>query len=176
MKHAWMLVTLLACSGDGPGAGCPGFTEIVDGTFSRMATQLTWTLEVASIPPEFTFDRTGIPSFVLEYGWGVDVDTNGDNQRDWEVAAKHFKLDGAERVTTDPLSITQENLWRVAGAGASLAGSVNASLAGSTFTFQLDMSEDPDLANITTASQSTWTTFHQRGMNLSDQCADQFER
>lgn len=174
MTHAWVIVLAIGCGGDGPGDDCPGFSDVVGGTFAREPGKLVWTLEVASMPAELTMNREEVPDFVLEFGWGVDIDTNGDGERDWEVAAQHFKMPGLERITNDPLTVTQEGLWRVVGAGASLSGLVDARLDGTTFTFELDESEDPDLVNITSESQSTWTTFYLPGDSVLDQCKDTY--
>src|SRR5690348_12636812 len=140
----WWLVLLAACGGGSSSDDCPAFVSIVDGSFTRTQTTLTWTLEVADLPPTLTFDRDGVPSFVEEYSWGIDIDSNRDGTRDWEVAAKHFKMDVAEHVAA-PLDVLQVDLWRVEGAAATISGDADASIAGTTFTFTVDANQDPDL-------------------------------
>jgi hypothetical protein len=179
MKPAWLLILgALGCGSsstgdDGPDGECPDFTRIAGGTFARTPATLTWTLEVEGLPTALTFDRTGLPSFALEYSWGIEIDSNVDGETDWEVSAKHFRTAGPERIG-DALSNTQQDLWRIDGPAGTIAGSVDASVSGATFTFTVEASEDPDLANVTDASQSAWTTFHQFGPALGDRCEDRF--
>lgn len=169
--RAWWIVVVAACGG-GSSSDCPAFTSLVDGTFSRTPTTLTWTIEVEELPAELTFDREGVPDFVEEYAWAAEVDSDGDGTDDWEVSATHFKTADPEQVAA-PLSVLQVDLWQIQGAAASIAGSADATIAGNTFTFTVDAGEDPDLANITAPGQSSYRTFHQFGPALSDQCSDE---
>ncbi|MCW5802237.1 MAG: hypothetical protein KIT31_07600 [Deltaproteobacteria bacterium] len=178
MRTAWIVLgtSLLGCGGGGGGGGggnCPAFATIVDGRFARTGTTLTWTLEVEELPPELPFDRDGIPSFVLEYGWTVEIDADGDGTEDLEVSAMHFKTDAPPR-TAPPLSVLQVNLWTVDGAVSSITGSADATIAGNTFTFTVEESEDPALAGVTAPSQSVYATFHQVGPSITDQCRDRY--
>jgi hypothetical protein len=170
--RAWFVLGAIGCGGGGGDTGnCPGFATIRDGTFTREGTTLTWTLEVAELPAQLDFDREGIPNFVLEYGWMIELDSNNDGEPDWEVAAKHFKMDRAP-VTAAILDVAQVDLWLEFGAGGSIAGSADARISGNTFTFVVDEDEDPDLVNIVNPKQSSYTTFHQLGSSILDQCSD----
>ncbi len=172
--RTWGLLILVGCSGgSGNGGNCPAYATIVDGSFTRSGSTLTWTLEVEEIPAQMTFDQAAVMDFVQEYNWGIDLDSNRDGQRDWQVSATHFKMGGTEQMTADPLSIAQVDLWKIAGPGATVAGDASATLAGNTFTFTVDDGEDPDLVNIVDADQSTFETFTQFGAALTDQCSDQ---
>jgi hypothetical protein len=174
MRAAWCVVLLVACGDDGAGSSCPEFTQIVDGTFTRTPQTLTWTLEVVAIPAELTFDQSAVPSFVEEYTWGVDVDTDDNGTVDYEVAAKHYRMDGPERIVTDVLAATQTDLWRVEGPVGTLVGSVDATLAGATFTFTVEGDEDPGLANVESSSGFVWRTGYQHG-GVGARCEDSFE-
>ena len=174
MRAWWLLFSIGACGGGGGGGdsgNCPGFATIVDGTFSRSSTTLTWTLEVEELPATLEFDREDTPSFVLEYGWGIDLDVDGDGERDLEVAAKHFKMDVAPHVEP-PLAVLQTDLWRIEGPAATLTGFADASIAGNTFTFTVEEDEDAGLALVTDPAQSTFTTFFLIGPSGLDQCTD----
>ena len=54
--------------------------------------------------------------------------------------------------------------------GATTVGSVTATLAANTFTFTTEDKEDPALAGVTEASQSTWITTYFEGPDFDDQC------
>lgn len=169
-----LTLALIGCGGDG--GSCPEYVQIVGGDFTRTGTTLTWTMEVAGIPETLTFDREGVPANIAEYDWEINVDADGDSATDLELSIVHYRrTDAPETITGDILSVTQEGLWEVFGAGASLAGSIDASLAGTTFTFTVDESEHAALATVTDASQSTWTTFHRYGPSITDQCEDSFQ-
>ena len=170
----WILVVgLLAACGGSDGGSCPEYMQIVGGTFDKTSTSLTWTLEVVAIPPTLTFDQAAVPANYVEYEWGVDLDSDRDGKPNFRVSAQHVRMAGApELVTGDILAATEENLWTVQGAGSIASGSITATLVGTTFTFTVELSEDPGLAAITDASQSTWTTYSMAGANAGDQCTD----
>jgi len=172
MRAVWCFVIALGCGGGD--SDCPDFAQIRGGTFSRTADTLTWTLEVAGIPAELTFDQSAVPSFVEEYSWGVDIDANGDGTHEWEVAAKHYKMDGPERMVTDVIGATQTDLWRIEGAAGTIAGSLDATLSGNTFTFTLDAGEDAGLDMVQASSKFVYRTAYQHG-GLTDRCEDSFE-
>jgi len=167
------VVCLVGCgsSGGGETGNCPPFATIVSGSFVRLGPTLTWRLEVEEMPAELDFDREGIPNFFLEYGWAVELDTDNDGVKDWEVAAKHFKLDGPP-VTAPPLDVLQVDLWEEFGAGGSIAGSADAIVDGNAFVFTVEEDEEADLVNLVDDSQSSYTTFHQLGSSILDQCSD----
>jgi hypothetical protein len=104
--RAWWLLFAIGCGGGGDSGNCPPFATIVDGSFARVGTQLTWLLEVESMPAQLDFDREGIPNFFLEYGWTVEIDADNDGTHELEVSATHFKLEGPPR-TAPPLDVLQ---------------------------------------------------------------------
>jgi len=162
-----------ACGGGGSGTSCPPFAQIVGGSFSRTADRLSWTLEVAEMPATLTFNQADVPEFILEYDWGVDLDSDRNGQTDLRVAVRHARESGAEITTGDILSVASADLWTVAGPVSSTSGSIDASITGNTFLLEVDAAEDPGLALVTERGQSTWTTFHEFGPGLGDQCRDQ---
>jgi hypothetical protein len=170
-----LLVTIMgvgACGG-GSGSGCPAFAQIVAGDFGRTGDRLWWTLEVAEIPAALTFNQADVRDNILEYRWAVDLDSDRNSETDLRVAITHYRQSGAAEITTDDiLSVTWEDLWTVAGAGSTTSGSIDVTLTGNTFRMEADVGEDPGLALITERGQSTWTTFHQFGLDLTDQCED----
>jgi hypothetical protein len=168
------LAAAFALSGcGGSNSSCPPFTRIVAGDFSRTADRLSWTLEVAEIPAALTFNQADVPAFIQEYSWAVDLDSDRDGQTDLSVAITHYRDSGAAEITTnDILSVTSEDLWTVSGPVSSTSGSIDATISGNTFRLEVDVAEDPGLALVTERGQSTWTTFHQFGSNLGDQCED----
>jgi hypothetical protein len=161
-----------ACGG-GSGSSCPTFGQIVAGDFGREGDRLWWTLEVAEIPPTLTFNQADVTANILEYRWAVDLDSDRDGETDLRVAVMHYRESGATETTTDDiLSVTSEDLLTVFGAGSTTSGSIDATITGNTFRMEVDVAEDPGLALVTERGQSTWTTFHQFGPNLGDQCED----
>lgn len=181
MRQAWVLATVVLCAlsigcgggggDDGPGDSCPAFVRIVDGTFNLTATELTWTLEVDDIPATLTFDQTDVVPNVLEYAWGVDVDTDGDGMENWEISASHFRFDGPEK-ELPPLMGTMNALWEREGAAGVLAGPIDITLSGTTFTFVVPVDEEPGLADITESSQMVYFTHYQYGRTYQDNCTD----
>ncbi len=165
-------LSLIAACGGGSGSTCPAFTQIVAGDFSRAGDTLAWTLEVAGIPAEMTFNQAAVPLDVLEYRWAVDLDADGDGSTDLRLAATHFKTASGELVAADILSVTQEDLWEVTAVTASTIGDVSATLDGNSFRFAVDAGEDPRLDQITTRDQATWTTRYQFGATPGDACDD----
>jgi hypothetical protein len=170
-----MLVAAFASNacGSRSNSSCPPFTQIVAGDFSRTTDRLSWTLEVAAMPATMTFNRAGVPAFVQEYSWAVEIDSDRNGETDLSVAITHYRQSGAAEITTnDVLSVTQEDLWTVSGPVGSTSGSIDATLTGNTFRLEVDASEDPGLALVTERGQSTWTTFHMFGPDFDDQCED----
>lgn len=166
------MLCAIGCGGGSGGGDCPAFTTIVDGSFARSGTTLTWQMELDDLPAQLEFDREGIPSFVLEYGWIIEIDADGDGTHELEVSATHFKVDGPPR-TAAPLDVLQTALWTVQGPASTISGSADAVIVGNVFQFAVEEDEDPALANVTQQTQSRYTTFHQRGPKLGDQCADE---
>lgn len=161
-----------ACGG-GSGSDCPSFARIVAGDFGRTGDQLWWTLEVAEIPATLTFNQADVQDYVLEYDWGVDVDSDSNGATDLRLAVMHFRQSGAAEITTgDILSVTSEDLWTVSGPASTASGSIDVTITGNTFRLEADVAEDPGLALVTTRGQSTWTTFHKFGRGLAEQCED----
>ena len=171
-----MLVGLVAgCGGGGGGSGstCPPFTQIVAGDFGQTGARLWWTLEVAEIPAMLTFNQAAVGANFMEYRWAVELDSDRNGEADLQVAAMYFKQSSTEIITRDILSVTQEDLWAVTGTGTATIGSIDATLTGNTFRFEVDVAADPGLALVTERGQSTWTTFHKFGPGMADQCQDQ---
>jgi hypothetical protein len=170
-----LLVTAIgvgACGG-GSGSGCPPFAQIVAGDFGRTGDRLWWTLEVAEIPAALTFNQADVRDNILEYRWAVDLDSDRNGETDLRVAVTHYKQSGAaEIMASDILSVTSEDLWTVAGPGSTTSGSIDVTITGNTFRLETDVAEDPGLALVTERGQSMWTTFHQFGPELGDQCED----
>ena len=163
-----------ACGGGGgAGSDCPGFARIVAGEFGRTGDRLWWTLEVAEIPAALTFNQADVQPFVMEYDWGVDVDSDSNGDTDLRVAVTHFRESGVAEVSTgDILSVTSEDLWTVSGPASSASGGIDVTITGNTFRMETDVAEDPGLALVTARGQSTWTTFHKYGPGLAEQCED----
>ncbi len=153
---------------------CPDFTKIEGGSFSRTADTLTWTLEVAAIPAELTFDQADVPAFVEEYKWGVDIDAEGDGTYELAVLANHFKMEGPERVVTDIPSAAQTALWRVEGPASTIVGGATTTISGNTFTFVVLEAEDAGLVTVQPTSKFVWRTAYQHG-GLDDRCEDSFD-
>jgi hypothetical protein len=129
-------------------------------------------LEVADMPPSLTFNQADVPPYVMEYEWGVDLDSDRDGETDLQVAVTHFRESGAEITTGDVLAVTGEDLWTVSGAALTISGRIDVTITGNVFRLEADAAEDPSLALVTDRSQSTWTTFHKFGRDLKDQCED----
>ncbi|MGE3544517.1 MAG: hypothetical protein AB7L28_11310, partial [Kofleriaceae bacterium] len=112
MTRALAIFVLVgACSGGDGGGSCPSYMQISGGQFSRTATRLTWTMEVSAPPDTVTFNRTGVPPFVLEYQWAIDIDVDHDDDTDLRASVEHFReMDAAEVMTADILSVTNEGL------------------------------------------------------------------
>jgi hypothetical protein len=162
-----------ACGDGGARSNCPPFTQIVGADFGQAGDRLWWTLEVAMIPPELTFNQADVQADVLEYQWAVDLDSDRNGDADLRVAVSHFRRFGApETVTSDILSVTSEDLWTVFGAGSTMSGDVDVSIFGNTFRFEAAIAEDPGLVQITERAQATWTSFHKFGPDIRDQCED----
>lgn len=173
MRWIILLGLVAACGSDG---GCPPYMTIKGGTFAKTSTALTWTLEVESLPATLTFDQANVPANFLEYEWGVELDSDGNGAPDFKVSASHARRDGApETVTADILGATQQDLWREQSGASVQIGDATASLAGTTFTFSVLLSEDAGLAAITDARQSTWVTYHVSGPGAGDQCSDSWQ-
>lgn len=185
MRQAWVLATAMLCAltigcgdsgsgdggDDGGGDGCPPFVQIIDGSFTRSATQLSWTLEVEDMPATLTFDQTEVRPNILEYVWGIDIDTTGDGMEDWEVSAKHYRFDGPEK-ELPPLMGTQNALWRVQGPAGTLTGLIEATLVDTTFTFTVDIDEEAGLEEVTESSRMIYFTSYQYGPTFMDTCSD----
>lgn len=173
-----LLVTVAgvgACGG-GSGSDCPGFAQIVAGDFGRTGDRVWWTLEVAGVPATLTFNQADVQPFVLEYDWGVDIDSDDNGATDLRVAVMHFRQSGAAEITTgDILSVTSENLWTVSGPASTASGNIDVTITGNTFRLEADVTEDPSLALVTVRGQSTWTTFHKFGPGLAEQCEDRLD-
>ncbi len=172
MKLALATTFLIACGGSSN--ECADYMRITAGTFTRIGPKLKWTLEVIAIPPELTFNRASVPDAVAEYLWAVDVDPDQDGQHDWQVAVAHFKS-GAEVVSGDLLSQTQQSLLQVDGALSTVVANADVTLTGNAFTFIIDESEGPDLPTVVNPAQSSWHTFERFGATTDDQCEDRFE-
>jgi len=122
-----------------------------------------------------TFDKATVPDSVLEYRWGIDLDSNRDGVTDLRVAVTHFKRSAAPVTTADVIGQTQQDLWGVASSGGAIAiGDVDVTLAANRFTFTTNDREDAALAGVTDAAQSTWLTSYFEGPNLDDACSDTF--
>jgi hypothetical protein len=174
----YVLVLLMAAcggGGDGEPAGCPDFATIADGTFARTGSDLTWTMDVVAIG-ELTFDRDVTPELVVEYRWGVDIDSNDDGTVDLRVATQHSKMSSTPATTTDIAGHTRTELLQVLPNGVSAAvGRATMTLAGNRFTFTTNDREDPALAMVTDTAQSTWITYHFTGPRFDDTCSDTFK-
>ncbi len=170
MRVALLFVFAIGCGDD-----CPDFTQIQGGTFSRTADALTWTLQVASIPAELTFDQADVPTFVEEYKWGVDIDANGDGTYELQVMTNHYKVQGPERVVTDIVTASQTALWRVEGAVGTIIGGATATISDNTFTFVVLEMEDASLMGVQpSTSRFVWRTGYQYGP-IGDRCEDSFD-
>ncbi|MDE0310748.1 MAG: hypothetical protein OXI52_00680, partial [Caldilineaceae bacterium] len=76
-----------------------GITTWVDGE------TLTVIFHLRDLPETLTFDRTGVPDHVLEYGWAVSVDVDNDRATgldgfEYRMAANHFVHPGSEDSNT----------------------------------------------------------------------------
>jgi hypothetical protein len=160
MRALWACL-LIGCgggSGDGGETGnCPAFATLVDGSFARTPTTLTWTLEVAEMPATLEFDRDEVGTFILEYAWYVELDVDGDGTHDYEVMAAHFSEDREPRFA-EPLSVLQSDLWRREGLAGSIAGSAAMNIEGNVVTLTVEEDEEADLALVTDPAQSSFVT------------------
>jgi hypothetical protein len=173
MRLVLAVVLVTACHDDRD--RCADYVTISNGTFERIGPKLKWTLEVAALPAELTFNRAAVPDSVAEYLWAVDIDPDQDGHRDWQVAVSHFKAAGGTEVTSgDLLGQTKQQLLQVDGAVSTVAGDVDVTLTGRTFTFLLDESAGPDLPGVINRAQSSWTTLERFGAAPDDQCVDRF--
>jgi hypothetical protein len=159
---AAVALALAGCGGGGGASSCPPFTQIVAGDFGRTDDTIWWTLEVEALPETLKFDEAGLPEGVLEYSWGVDLDSDRDHETDLSVSLVHFKYVGAttEVVTGDILSQTKADLWKVSGTSSQKIGNFDATISGSTFRFETGVAADPGLATVTDRAQMLWTTYY----------------
>ncbi|CAN5504232.1 hypothetical protein BH11MYX1_BH11MYX1_50020 [soil metagenome] len=125
-------------------------------------------------PSNLTSDQETVPANVLEYSWGVQIDTGSDGTFDWEVALKHFRTDGAApHMEASATTVGQANLWEVTPTTGSIAGS--ATVAATTNGFALGIFSDaaPGIEDITFAGSTfRFATHYQRNGGL-DYCEDQ---
>jgi hypothetical protein len=179
-KSAMLLATSLAATLGcvGGGQSCPDLAHIVAGGFERTTDTLSWTLEVADLPDEITFNQTAVPPSFLEYRWAVDIDSDRNRQPDLSVAISHFVLSGTMPVTTaNILSVAAADLQEVEHLPdgtivSSTIGDIAATITGNTFRFEVAATEAPGLAVVSDASQSTWTTYYRWGAEDGDQCEE----
>lgn len=162
----------------GGGQQCPDLAHVVAGDFGREGGTLWWTLEVAALPDQVTFNQVAVPPGFLEYRWAVDIDSDRNNQIDLSVAVSHFVLPGTMQVTTpNILSVATADLWEVEhGTDGTIIsntiGDVTATITGNSFRFEVAASEAPRLAVVSDASQSSWTTFYRWGAGDGEQCEE----
>jgi len=173
MRWIWVLSVLAACGSDDGGSDCPAYANIVGGTFARAGAMTTWTMELEELPATLPFDKTDVPSNILEYRWAVDFDTNNDGTTDLQASASHYKMSNAVEMEQSILMGTQQDLWTVTGPAGSVSGDVMMTVAGNVITFVVEDAEDPMLPMLTSASQGTLKTFVQLGAALSNQCKDE---
>jgi hypothetical protein len=125
------------------------------------------------MPATLTFDQAGVQPDHLEYQWAVDIDSSNAGSPDLRAAVTHFRRSGAaETRTGDVLAVTQQDLWNAMGATSTATGVVDVTLTGNVFRFEVDVTEDARLAQVTSRSQSTWTTYYQFGPAPTDLCED----
>lgn len=152
-------LALAGCGGGGGDSTCPPFTKIVAGDFGLTDDTIWWTLEVEALPATLTFNRAGLPDGIVDYSWGVDLDSDRDHVTDLSASLTHYKPAGAaEIVTGDILSVTHPNLWKVSATSSMKIGDFVPSITGNTFRFEASLAADPGLAMITDRAQILWTT------------------
>ena len=156
--------------GDGGGgsASCPAFTKITGTGFVAAAEALTWTLTVEELPAELAFNRAEVPLDVLEYQWGVGIDPENDGTEDYKVAVTNYAHEG--EVTGDILSNTQHDLYEVTETTGLIIGGIGATISGNTFTFVLDLTENPGLPAIDETSGHRFLTQYYTGTEI---CGDE---
>lgn len=169
------LVLTAGCDSDGDGGGgsggaasCPPFTKITGKSFAAEADTLTWTLTVEELPSELPFNRAEVPLDVLEYQWAVGIDPEGDGTEDYRVAVTNYAHD--EAVTGDILSNTQHDLYEVTETTGLVVGDIAATISGTTFTFALDLTENPGLPAIGGTSGHRFLTQYYTGTEI---CGDE---
>jgi hypothetical protein len=170
---AWLAVlvaTVTACFDDGT---CPASSRIMSTTFAREGTTLSWTLEVESLPDAIMIDRPDVKNTLLEYHWGVSLDSTRDGRPDLEVSLSHFKLgDRPRRVARAEIpERLQASVWRVDASGGSLIGPADVRLDSNTFLLSVMESIAPELVNVTEESQVTWRT-HIASGDGGESCTD----
>ena len=95
---------------------CPGFTNIVNGTFARDGDELTWTLELEAIPERFLLNQTSVPDNGGEYGWEVELDGDRDGVHELSVSVQRFKFAGnPQEWTSDILRVTSRRRSSASG-------------------------------------------------------------
>lgn len=175
--RAWVIagVLLVGCGGDdGGGSGsCPAFATVTSGDVHVDSTALTFTLHLAAAPTGLTFDQETVPANVLEYSWGVAIDTESDGTDDWEVSLKHFHADGTPpHVEASATSGGQTNLWEVTPTTGTIAGSATSAATSDGLAFGITSNAAPGISDITLdGSTFTFQTHYQRNGGL-DYCED----
>ena len=158
---------------NGP-AECPGFSRIVSGGFQRTADHLTWTFELESMPSELVLNRPAVPEGMIDYGYQINVDADGDGEYDHALSLAHDKHSGeAEATTTDILGSTDHDVLRFSGNTGTVVGTFEAGISGNAFTFDLDVSSVPEFASVVSAEQCFWTLVYRFG-GLADVCSDRW--
>lgn len=181
-KRIALLTSLLctclsACGGNADSNAtyqCPGFTRIVNGTFTRSDKILTWTMELESMPSEFTFNRAAVPDGMLDYAWQINVNADSIGLPELLVTVEHAKSPGESEVTSqDVLAKTQHQLWRIDTAAnqARSVAQLDVTLDGKVFTFNVPGDAAPELATVTSPSQSVWQTMYRYG-GVTEVCKD----
>ena len=174
MVGGCILTGIPSCSSESV-SDCPGLSKIVAASFSRVDDRLRWTLEVESMPDEFVIDRESNPDRMVEYSWQVNVDTDGDGLLDYTVSVNHFKEpDATERVSTDIMGETHHNIYESRTDSLTSIGTFDASLTGTTFTFEVDTSAFPQLAMVSSSSSSSWVTAYRNFDAGRQTCSDRW--
>ncbi|HEY4055236.1 MAG TPA: hypothetical protein VGM39_01465 [Kofleriaceae bacterium] len=176
--RAWVIagVLLVGCSGSDDGGDCPAFAKIVSGDIHIDSTALTFALHFEAAPSDLTFDQEAVPANVLEYSWGVQIDTEGDGKFDWEVSLKHFHGDGTpSHVEASPTAGGQANLWEVTPTSGSIAGSATAAATTDGLALGIQSNAAPGIKDITLdGSKFRIETHYQHGSG-ADYCEDQMD-
>ena len=94
----------------------PGYIDLVSVSSSLEGEMLSVTFEVAELPSELTFDRSGMRKDVLEYSWTASVVIDEeDEQYSYELQATHFVYTtDANRDRVIPIAVVgqlQADVW-----------------------------------------------------------------
>ncbi len=175
----WLPLLSAACGGgggeggggDGGGSDCPAFARIEEGSFSRIDVSLAWRITIEEMPAALTFDQEAVQDNRLEYEWSALVDAQSDGTDDYRISVLHFKTGRGGETTGEILENTQQNVWRIVGATASVEADAVVNVDGRTFVLAVREDEMPGLAASVDGARHHYHSWYDDGV---DPCEDEF--